>query len=327
MPRPPSTWAVPTLSPSATVGSAPHDSSMSPEPCTISTPLWSLLPTASRYAWFARRFRAACQGYSDAGAPPSTTRSRLIRCSGGLKTRSRPLPRGCCRSTISSPRPLQTKKVGVKAEGKPMKRSKMPRDPTPDVVLASHTASTTCRTLGAIAIAIVTLIGMATPGLTATLAEAIALHDAARDGDEDAVQPALEMLTTLNSVDPENVEVLVYLGSSYALVARYESGWFARWRNGKKGLKLLDQASERAPKNFTVQMTRAWVHGAMPKFLGYSDAALEDMLALHSIFSNLDAPSQQMSEKMVPIYERLIADAPERGDWLPWLERARQGAG
>ena len=200
----------------------------------------------------------------------------------------------------------------------------MPRDPVRDVTTASRTASATCRALAALAIATVTLIGIATPGLTANLYEAVALHDAARDGDEEAVEPAIEMLTVLNRADPENAEVLAYLGSSYALVARYETGWFARWQNGRKGLKILDQALERAPKNFTVRKVRAWVYGEMPTFLGYADDAIEEMLALHRIFSNLDTPSKQMSEAMVPIYERLITDAPEQGDWPRWLERARE---
>ena len=204
-----------------------------------------------------------------------------------------------------------------------MKHSKMPRDPTRDVVLAPRTAFTVGRTLAALAIATVALIGMATPGLTATLAEAIALHDAARDGDEEAVESAIEMLTVLNRADPENAEVIAYLGSSYALVARDETGWLARWHNGRKGLKFLDQALERAPKNFTVRMVRAWVYREMPTFLGYADDAIEEMLALHRIFSNLDTPSKQMSEAMVPFYEHLIANAPERGDWEHWLERAR----
>ena len=215
----------------------------------------------------------------------------------------------------------------MKAEGKPMKHSKMSDDSLRDVAMASRIAYATCRSLAALAIATVTLIGMATPGLTATLSEAIALHDAARDGDEEAVEPAIEMLTVLNSAEPENVEVIAYLGSSYALVARYETGWLARWSNGRKGLKLLDQALERAPKNFTVRMVRAWVYREMPTFLGYADDAIEEMLAMHRIFSSLDTPSTQMSEVMVPIYERLITDAPELGDWTRWLERTRQDAG
>ena len=215
----------------------------------------------------------------------------------------------------------------MKAGVKPVKRSKMPDDSLRDVATASRIAYATCRTLVALAVATVTLIGIATPGLAATLAEAIELHDAARDGDEEAVDPAIKMLTVLNRADPENVEVIAYLGSSYALVARYETGWFARWHNGRKGLKLLDQALERAPKNFTVRMVRAWVYRAMPTFLGYVDDAIEEMLALHRIFSSLDTPSKKMAEAMVPFYEHLIANAPERGDWEHWLERTRQGVG
>ena len=65
----------------------------------------------------------------------------------------------------------------------------------------------------------------------------------------------------------------------------------------------------------------------MPTFLGYADDAIEEMLALHRIFRSLDTPSTQMSKEMVWIYERLLSDAPERGDWSPWLKRAREGAG
>ena len=208
-----------------------------------------------------------------------------------------------------------------------MKRSKMPDDSLRDVATASRIAYAACRALAVVAIVTVTLIGMATPGLTASLPEAIALHDAARDGDEEAVEPAIEMLTALNRADPENVEVLAYLGSSYAQVARYESGWFARWHNGRKGLKLLDQALERAPTNFNVRMVRARVYGAMPTFLGYADDAIEEMLALHRIFRSLDTPSRRMASEMVRIYERLLSDAPKGGDWSPWLKRAREGAG
>ena len=207
-----------------------------------------------------------------------------------------------------------------------MKRSKMPDESLRDVATVSRIAYARCRALAALAIAIVTLIGMATPGLAATLAEAIALHDAARDGDKEAVDPAIEMLTMLNRAEPDNVEVIAYLGSSYALTARYETGWFARWRNGRKGLKLLDQALERAPENFTVRMVRAWVYDAMPTFLGYADDAIEEMLALHRIFSSLDTPSKKMAEEMVPFYEHLIANAPEKGNWEHWLESARDGA-
>ena len=208
-----------------------------------------------------------------------------------------------------------------------MKHSKMPDDSLRGVATSSSIAYATHRTLAALAIATVTLIGMATPGLTASLAEAIALHDAARDGDEEAVEPAIEMLTVLNRADPENVEVIAYLGSSYALVARDETGWFARWHNGRKGLKLLDQALERAPKNFTVRMVRAWVYDAMPTFLGYADDAIEEMLALHRIFSSIDTPSKNMAAAMVTFYEHLIANAPDRGDWENWLKRAREDAG
>ena len=208
-----------------------------------------------------------------------------------------------------------------------MKHSKTPDDSLRDVATASRIAYAACRALAVVAIVTVTLIGMATPGLTASLPEAIALHDAARDGDEEAVEPAIEMLTALNRADPENVEVLAYLGSSYAQVARYESGWFARWHNGRKGLKLLDQALERAPTNFNVRMVRARVYGAMPTFLGYADDAIEEMLALHRIFRSLDTPSRRMASEMVRIYERLLSDAPKGGDWSPWLKRAREGAG
>ena len=202
-----------------------------------------------------------------------------------------------------------------------MTRSRMHPDPVWKVVVACRPAAH--RVLAALAIAIATLIGTTITGLTASLADAIALHDAARGGDKDAAKPAIEMLTALNRAYPENVEILAYLGGSYAQVADYENNLFARISNGKKSLKLLDQALVQAPENFTVRMVRAWVHSAMPKFLGYKEKAIDDMLALHRIFSNLDTPSKKMAETMVPFYEHLLANAPERGDWRHWLDHAR----
>ena len=64
------------------------------------------------------------------------------------------------------------------------------------------------------------------------------------------------MLIALNRPDPENAEVIAYLGSFCALVARDGSGAFARMLSGKKDLKILDHALELAPENFTVRMVR-----------------------------------------------------------------------
>ena len=70
-------------------------------------------------------------------------------------------------------------------------------------------------------------------------------------------------------------------------------------------------------------MVRAWMYDAMPTFLGCADNAINEMLALHRIFSSLDNPCEKMAEAMVQFYEHLNANAPERGDWENWLERAR----
>lgn len=183
------------------------------------------------------------------------------------------------------------------------------------------------RAFTVLAVATAFLLGAPAPGWAVNFTEAVALHDAARDGDKDAVKPTIEMLTALRKAEPENGEVLAYLGSAYALAARDSKGVVARMRNSNKGLRLLDQALERAPQNFTVRMIRAWVNKSMPAMFDREDDAIKDMLALHGIFEETNAPSKRMSKAMVPIYEHLITKAPERDDWAAWLERARRGVG
>ena len=58
---------------------------------------------------------------------------------------------------------------------------------------------------------------------------------------------------------------------------------------------------------------------------GRGEAALEDMMALDSIYR--DAPSPRMAREMAAIYEALQRRAPDAGPWAHLLDEARELAG
>lgn len=154
-----------------------------------------------------------------------------------------------------------------------------------------------------------------TPVRADAFAEAVALHDAARDGDERSLEAAVETFERLNAQQPSNAEVIAYLGSVYAISAREGFNVISKMRNTNRALRELDRAVELAPDNFTVRMVRANVHSNLPKMFGRGDDAITDMIALHDIFMSISDPSAEMAGSMVPIYDALMERAPDQGDW------------
>ncbi len=154
--------------------------------------------------------------------------------------------------------------------------------------------------------------------------DAIALHDAARAGDEDSLEAAVESFKRLGSKQPNNAEVIAYLGSAYAISAREGFNVISKMRNTNRALRQLDRALELAPDNFTVRMIRANVHRNLPGMFGRDDDAIADMLALHDIFTQAIDPPPRMAESMLPIYDGLIEEAPDRQDWVAARAKALQ---
>ncbi|KIC07225.1 hypothetical protein RA19_24820 [Leisingera sp. ANG-M1] len=148
-----------------------------------------------------------------------------------------------------------------------------------------------------------------------TLPEAIALHNSAAAGDAKDLDAAVSMLEALSEADPENAEIVAYLGSAYAITAREGRNVVSKMRNTNKALRHLDQALEMEPDNFSVRMVRASVQRNLPPMFNRADDAVEDMVVLDRLFQATDKAPRSMAEAMLSIYDHLLAHAASRGDW------------
>ena len=163
------------------------------------------------------------------------------------------------------------------------------------------------------------------PELAALRKEGIALHDAARAGDEEAAESAVDTLERYLKRFPKDGEARAYLGSSYAMMGRDASSVVNKMRYTNRGLRHLDRALDTAPRDFTVRFIRARVNASLPSMFNRGEAALADMLALDEIFQASPAPA--MAGWMIGIYEDLQDRAPDAGPWDERLAHARELAG
>lgn len=161
-------------------------------------------------------------------------------------------------------------------------------------------------------------------GAAEELAEAIALHDAGRNGDTQATADAIKVLEDIVKSEPENAEALAYLGSSYAIIARDSKKAVDKIRYTNRGLRFLDQAVDLEPENFAVRVIRANVASSLPRMFGRRGGAIEDGLMLDRMFSVEQSP--KMARSMVDIYEMLGEIAEGQGDWANKANQAREVA-
>jgi len=169
------------------------------------------------------------------------------------------------------------------------------------------------------------LFGVPAAGTEIPFAEAVALHDAGRDGDTRATARAVEAFGILVEIDAGNPLANAYLGSSYALLARDARSVTDKIRYTNRGLRHLDTAVVLAPDNFVVRLVRANVTASLPAMFGRRDGTIEDMLELDAVFSVARSPA--MAGQMIGIYGLLADMAPEAGDWQAKADTARKLAG
>lgn len=163
----------------------------------------------------------------------------------------------------------------------------------------------------------------ATPVIAAqqvSMEEAISLHNAAHDGDRAAAQQAVDMLLDILKDDPKNAKANVYLGSSYALMARDANNVTDKIRYTNRGLRYLDLAVSEAPEDFTVRLVRMNVCESLPAMFGREKTVREDMIALDGIAG--DAPDAATAKIMAPIYRDLEKLAPGQADWAAKADAA-----
>ena len=130
--------------------------------------------------------------------------------------------------------------------------------------------------------------------------EAIKLHHKGVDGDKKSVLAAEEKLEAMRTQDPENMLILVYLGSTYTLRSR-DIGFGPKALDYlKKGGKTMDLAVETAPEDVQVLLVRAINFWSLPFFAGKKGQSEKDFLKLVEMIEK--APDQYDREMRQYIY-------------------------
>jgi len=76
------------------------------------------------------------------------------------------------------------------------------------------------------------------------------------NGDEQAVDKAIERLESALELNPGHPLAMVFLGSCYTLVARDKKNPLAKLKWAKRGLELIDQAVEQDPADGRIRLER-----------------------------------------------------------------------
>ena len=162
-------------------------------------------------------------------------------------------------------------------------------------------------------LALALILGAVSASVACTIDEGVALHHAARDGDEERLEQALTCFEALEQTHPENPRVLAYLGSSYAMKARASDTSSNKMRFTNLGFDSLDYAVELSPNSFELRLIRWNVNEAVPAFFGRKKHALDDLYTLDQIFQAEPRPS--IAKHMVHVYAALAEKEPDIAKW------------
>lgn len=109
-------------------------------------------------------------------------------------------------------------------------------------------------------------------------AAGIASHQLAWLKVDSASEDAVKYLKRASSMSPADAELLAYLGSSHAMLARDSSLTVNKISNTNKGLALLDRAVRREPDNLTIRIIRGSVAYELPPMFSREKTAQDDYL-------------------------------------------------
>jgi tetratricopeptide (TPR) repeat protein len=105
-------------------------------------------------------------------------------------------------------------------------------------------------------------------------------HDKGVDGDVEEVKALVTDLEKLTKEQPANYMLLAYLGSAYTLRSRDCWPGPSKFHFLKEGLKTMDDAVEKDPKNIGVRFIRAVNNLNLPAFLNRRDEGRKDFKVL-----------------------------------------------
>lgn len=117
--------------------------------------------------------------------------------------------------------------------------------------------------------------------------EAVELYHKGVKGNKKAAQQAYLLFETLASEKPNHIESLGYYGSATALLARDTPIPKDKKKYALEGLKMLDQAVSKEPKNYTIRILRGNVCARMPESVFHrTSTAIEDFEMLVDAYKN-----------------------------------------
>lgn len=102
------------------------------------------------------------------------------------------------------------------------------------------------------------------------------LHDKSAAGDKEMTDLLIATLESLIQNEPENQLYRVYLGSAFTLKSRDVFPGPSKLRFLKEGLKTMDAAVKKDPKNCSVRFIRAVNNYHLPAFINRKDNARKD---------------------------------------------------
>lgn len=130
------------------------------------------------------------------------------------------------------------------------------------------------------------------------LVEAVRDHNQARDGVKGLAAEVISRLEEAESdIAQDHPVLLVYLGSAYTLMGRDSESVSNAIRFTNRGIRIMNEAVEIAPKNFAVLAVRAFNNINLPAMFGRRESAISDMKELIALYEKKPLSSRQLDVK------------------------------
>jgi hypothetical protein len=143
-----------------------------------------------------------------------------------------------------------------------------------------------------------------------TIEEGVSLYETSLDGDLEIVEKAIDCFEELEKASPEDIRVLSYLGSSYAVKARESKGALTQLRAIRKSFKKHDYAVELAPDDFDARIFRFRVSVRVRGRVDREEELSIDSFKLAELYQGNETPER--AKAMVPVYEILAEIDPDK---------------
>jgi hypothetical protein len=150
------------------------------------------------------------------------------------------------------------------------------------------------------------------------------LHDQSAAGDKDTTDLLIATLESLIKNEPENQLYHVYLGSAFTLKSRDVFPGPSKLRYLKDGLKGMDAAVKKDPRNPSVRFIRAVNNYHLPAFINRKDNARKDF---ETLLKQIESDSQQLDARTIQAiyyfaglaFEQTKRDQQARETWMKGL--------